>query len=205
MYDTAKSIKDSITEIERLLGYGFGIITKDSDDKYLYTGRFNLFGDIFKISIYVRKGYGYPDEIDVIYFESSAECNVFGVNYVVGITDNVTCGSVNKDIELAISSILKIRALLFDISEYGKSFMEWLNEKGATLAAYGTVPNDEPSSLDFISLQFDNIPFELVGTSNKEEIGLVYYLYNTDLEERIDDDWYTLPGGIRQLAIEMGM
>lgn len=201
MYNTAKDIKESIKEIERLLGYGFGRITQDKDDESLYTGKFNLFGNIFKVSIYTRK-YN-QEEIDSIYFESDAECNEFGVNYVVGITDNVTCGWVNKDIELAMSSILKVRALLFDVMDNGKAFMEWLNEKGATLAAYGTVPNDGPSSLDFISMSFDNIPIELVGTSNKEEIGLVYYLYNTELEEQIDDDWYTLPGAIRHLTFEM--
>ena len=204
MYNTAKNLKESIKEIERLLGYGFGRFTQDKDDKSLYTGKFNLFGDIFKVSIYTRK-YD-SDEIDSIYFESMAECNEFGVNYVVGITDNVTCGWVNKDIELAMSSILKTKALLFDVMDHGTAFMEWLNEKGATLAAYGTVHNDEPSgSLDFISMSFDNIPIELVGTSNKNEIGLVYYLYNTDLEERIDDDWYTLPGAIHQLTFEMDM
>ena len=203
MYNTAKDIKESIKEIERLLGYGFGRITQDKDDESLYTGKFNLFGNIFKVSIYTRK-YN-QEEIDSIYFESDSECNEFGVNYVVGITDNVTCGWVNKDIELAMSSILKVRALLFDVMDNGKAFMEWLNEKGATLAAYGTVPNDGPSSLDFISMSFDNIPIELVGTSNKEEIGLVYYLYNTELEEQIDDDWYTLPGAIRHLTFEMDM
>lgn len=203
MYNTAKDIKESIKEIERLLGYGFGRITQDKDDKSLYTGRFNLFGDIFDVSIYTRK-YN-SEEIEAIYFESKAECNTFGVNYVVGVTDDVTCGWINKDIELAMSSILKVRALLFDVMDNGKAFMEWLNEKGATLAAYGTVPNDGPSSLDFISMSFDNIPIELVGTSNKEEIGLVYYLYNTELEERIDDDWCTLPGAIRHLTFEMDM
>ena len=137
MYNTAKDIKESIKEIERLLGYGFGRITQDKDDESLYTGKFNLFGNIFKVSIYTRK-YN-QEEIDSIYFESDAECNEFGVNYVVGITDNVTCGWVNKDIELAMSSILKVRALLFDVMDNGKAFMEWLNEKGATLAAYGTV------------------------------------------------------------------
>lgn len=204
MYNTAKDIKESITEIERLFGYGHGIITQDKDDKSLYTGRFNLFGDIFEVSIYTRK-YN-SEEIEAIYFESKAECNKFGVNYVVGVTDNVTCGWVNKDIELIMSSILKVQALLFDVMEHGTDFMKWLNEKGAALAAYGTVPNDEPSgSLDFISMSFDNIPIELVGTSNKDEIGLVYYLYNTELEEQIDDDWYTLPGAIRQLTFEMNM
>lgn len=203
MYDTAKDIKESITEIERLFGYGHGIITQDKDDKSLYTGRFNLFGDIFDVSIYTRK-YN-SEEIEAIYFESKAECNKFGVNYVVGVTDNVTCGSIHKDIELVMGSILKVGALLFDVMDNGKAFMEWLNEKGATLAAYGTVPNDGPSSLDFISMSFDNIPIELVGTSNKDEIGLVYYLFNTETEERIDDDWYTLPGAIRQLTFEMNM
>lgn len=147
MYNTAKNLKESITEIERLLGYGFGVIAQDKDDKSLYTGRFNLFGDIFDVSIYTRK-YN-SEEIEAIYFESKAECNTFGVNYVVGVTDDVTCGWINKDIELAMSSILKVKALLFDVMEHGTDFMKWLNEKGATLAAYGTVPNDEPSgSLD---------------------------------------------------------
>ena len=36
MYNTAKDIKESITEIERLFGYGHGIITQDKDDKSLY-------------------------------------------------------------------------------------------------------------------------------------------------------------------------
>ena len=93
MYNTAKNLKESITEIERLLGYGFGVIAQDKDDKSLYTGRFNLFGDIFDVSIYTRK-YN-SEEIEAIYFESKAECNTFGVNYVVGVTDDVTCGWIN--------------------------------------------------------------------------------------------------------------
>ena len=51
MYNTTKDIKESIKEIERLLGYGFGRITQDKDDESLYTGKFNLFGNIFKVSI----------------------------------------------------------------------------------------------------------------------------------------------------------